>query len=174
MNATHELHSCATCCAWDDGECLNVVSINGRAPDLGDWCPDHEPSDASQAFRRTPPGPMSIEFRDVLTTHHRLVETLGINHPDTMRAMNVVIYLAPDWLRDEMHAMASEMGLIPEASGYLEDGSPVYLLDDLAARLGVSPQDAKATLDRSTAELEEQGIQMDRPMIDSAVIHRKQ
>jgi hypothetical protein len=114
------------------------------------------------------------EFMDAIERHRRLVETLGMDHPDTMREMLLVMELAPDELKDEMADMAREMGLMPEADGYLEDGSPMFRLDDIAERLGVSPAEAEEAMHRMLAEREALGLSNAGIVTDSCRIHRKQ
>ena len=51
---------------------------------------------------------------------------------------------APESFRQEMHDMAVQMGLMPSLpDGYTDDGEPVYSLEGLANRLGVSPEEAQ-------------------------------
>jgi hypothetical protein len=79
---------------------------------------------------------LTLEFRAAMNAHLRLVETLGMDYPDTMRAMMLTMELAPEELKNEVADMAREMGLMPEADGHLDDGSPMFRLEDTAERLG--------------------------------------
>lgn len=91
------------------------------------------------------------EFMEAIKRHRRLVDTLGMDHPETMRAMMLAMELAPKELIDEFGDMAREMGLMPEADGYLDDGSPMYRLEDIAERLGVSPAEAEEAMHKMLA-----------------------
>ncbi len=114
------------------------------------------------------------EFMEAIKRHRRLVDTLGMDHPDTMRAMMLAMELAPKELIDEFGDMAREMGLMPEATGYLDDGSPMFRLDDIAERLGVSPAEAEEAMHKMLAEREALGLSNAGIVTDAALIHRKQ
>ena len=114
------------------------------------------------------------KFMEAIRRHRRLVDTLGMDHPDTMRAMMLAMELAPDELKDEMADMAREMCLMPEADGYLEDGSPVFRLEDIAERLGVSPEEAEEAMHKMLTEREALGLSNAGIVTDSALIHWKQ
>jgi hypothetical protein len=88
--------------------------------------------------------------------------------------MMLAIELAPKELIDEFCDMAREMGLMPEADGYLDDGSPMYRLDDIAERLGVSPAEAEEAMHRMLTEREALGLPNTGVVTDSTLIHRKQ
>lgn len=49
---------------------------------------------------------------------------------------------APDELINLFHDKAKEMGLVPDASGYLDNGDPVYSLEDIAEVHGISLEEA--------------------------------
>lgn len=57
-----------------------------------------------------------------------LVESLGMEHPDTTRALQGAMALAPPSMHDFVARQAQELDLIPEADGYTEDGQPVFSL----------------------------------------------
>ena len=54
---------------------------------------------------------LTPEFMEAIKRHRRLVDTLGMDHPDTMRAMMLAMELAPKELIDEFGDMAREIGL---------------------------------------------------------------
>lgn len=59
-------------------------------------------------------------------------------------AFQRVYDLAPESFRQEMHDMAVQMGLRPpKPDGYTEDGQPIYSLEGIAKRLGISMEEAK-------------------------------
>ena len=117
---------------------------------------------------------LTPEFSTAMSACLRLRETLGENHPDTKAAMMLAIELAPKELIDEFGDMAREMGLMPEADGYLDDGSPMYRLEDIAERLGVSPAEAEEAMHKMLAEREALGLSNAGIVTDAARIHRKQ
>jgi hypothetical protein len=114
------------------------------------------------------------EFMEAIKRHRRLVDTLGMDHPDTRRAMMLAMELAPEELIDEIGDMAREMGLMPEAYGYLDDGSPMYRLEDIAERLGVSPSEADEAMHKMIADREALGLRSTGILTDTALIHWRQ
>ncbi len=114
------------------------------------------------------------EFMNAIRKHRRLVDTLGMDHPDTQRAMMLAMELAPKEMIDEIGDMARGMGLMPEADGYLGDGSPMYRLEDIAERLVVSPDEADKAMRKMLAEREALGLSNAGLVTDPALIHRKQ
>lgn len=117
---------------------------------------------------------LTPEFIEATERHQQLVETLGMDHPDTQRAMTLVMGLAPKELMDEFGEMARKMGLMPEACGYLEDGSPMYSLEDIAEGLGISLAEAEEAMHEMFAEREALGLSNAGIVTDAVVIHRKQ
>ncbi len=117
---------------------------------------------------------LTPEFMEAIKRHQRLVDTFGMDHPDTKRAMMLAMELAPKELIDKFGDMAREMGLIPEVGGYLDDGSPMYRLEDIAERLGVSPADAEEAMHKMLSEREALGLSNAGIVQDAALIHRRQ
>lgn len=117
---------------------------------------------------------MTPEFRAAMDEHLRRVESLGEDHPDTLRAMMLALDLAPQELKDEMTAKARELGLIPEARGYLDDGTPMFRLEDVAERLGLSPAEAEDALREMMNERRSLGLSNAGIVTDPATIHTRQ
>ncbi|MCK3852122.1 MULTISPECIES: hypothetical protein [unclassified Pseudomonas] len=64
--------------------------------------------------------------------------------PEAAEAFQRMYDAAPESFRQEMHDMAVHMGLMPSLpDGYTDDGEPVYSLEGLANRLGVSAEEAQ-------------------------------
>jgi hypothetical protein len=61
-----------------------------------------------------------------------------------------------------------------EADGYLEDGSPMFRLEDIAERLGVPPAEAEEAMHRMFADREALGLSNEGIVTDTAMIYRKQ
>lgn len=104
------------------------------------------------------------DFMEAIKRHRRLVDTLGMDHADTMRAMMQAMELAPNELIDEFGNLAREMGLMPKADGYLEDGSPMYR----------SPVDAEEAIRSMHAEREALDLSNAGIVTDATRIHRQQ
>lgn len=117
---------------------------------------------------------LTPEFMAASDLFLRLADTLGMDHPDTERAMLLVMALAPQELKNQMTEKLREMGLLPEAFGYLEDGTPLYRLEDVAERLGLSPENAEVALQATLAEREASDLSNAGVVNDAARIHRKQ
>jgi len=98
--------------------------------------------------------------------------TLGTDHPLTQRALTLVMELAPPELQTVMADKAREMGLMPEAHGYLDDGSPVYRLEAIAEKLGMSEDDAQASVQAFMVDRAALGL--DTTPIDPAQVHIRQ
>jgi hypothetical protein len=118
-------------------------------------------------------------YRQESTPEHRkavqellhLVETLGIDHPSTTRALQLSMSLAPPSMKAFMAETAKEMGLLPYADGYTEDGQPVFSLQAIAAKLDVSMDEAKAAME---AMLEDRAaLGLPAGLVDPATVHRK-
>ena len=87
------------------------------------------------------------EFMAAMSACLRLVESLGMEHPDTTRAMQRAMALAGPSMQDFMDDAVKELDLIPEADGYLDDSQPVFSLESIAAKLDMSMDEAKAAMD---------------------------
>ena len=155
--------------------CLNALQEYGRlAVSLGDKHPD-----ALAAWQRAemldPSGYLarlmeahqaaqilagaSPEFIEAMHLAGHLKDTLGIEHPETRKALARAMEIAPEGLKRRMRCMAIEMGLMPPTpDGYTEDGHAVYSLDGIAARLGISIEDAEEAADAMLADRAEQGL----------------
>lgn len=109
------------------------------------------------------------EFMDAMSACLRLVESLGQDHPDTTRALQRAMLLAPPSMQEFVGREAQSLGLIPDATGYTEAGEPVFTLEDVAARLEISMEEAEATL----RELEADRAALGLPAIavDPASVH---
>lgn len=100
----------------------------------------------------------------------RITERLGIGHPESKKAMMLSMSLAPEAMMVEIGAIAEEMGLIPGATGYLDDGSPVFALEAVAMKAGLTPQEADASIKEFMAATEEIGLPT--VLINPSMIHR--
>ena len=112
------------------------------------------------------------EFMAAVDRHQAMRATLGEDHPLTQRALTLVMELASPELQTVMTDKAREMGLIPEAHGYLDDGSPVYRLEAIAEKLGLTEAEAQASVQAFMADRMAMGL--DTMPIDPALIHIRQ
>ncbi len=111
------------------------------------------------------------EFMAALERHAAMRQTLGREHPLTQRAFTLVLHLAPPEVTALLVDGARDMGLIPErADGYLEDGSPVYRLESVAERLGLTESQAQESVQAFMADRVALGL--DVTPIDPSLIHR--
>ena len=130
-----------------------------------DTAPAHDLDVAHQLKEATP------EFMAAMSACLRLVESLGMEHPDTTRALQRAMALSPPSLNAFMADKARELDLIPEADGYLDDGQPVYSLEAIAAKLGMGMDEAHEAVQAMLADSEAQGLPA--MLIDPATVHRK-
>ena len=127
---------------------------------------DHDAEVAQQLAEASP------EFMAAMSACLRLEESLGMDHPDTTRALQRAMMLSPPSMMDFMGREAQAMGLIPEADGYTEDGAPVFSLESVAAKLDMSMEDAAAAFNSMLTERTELGLP--NVLVDPDHIHRKQ
>lgn len=112
------------------------------------------------------------EFNMAVDRMMAMRATYGEDHPLTQRAYALVMELAPPALKTTMADKAREMGLIPEAHGYLADGSPVYRLEAIAEKLGMSAGEAQESVQAFMADRAALGL--DTTPIDPAQVHIRQ
>lgn len=92
------------------------------------------------------------EFSALMAQYRDTSAGLGDDHPLARRLWLLLMTTAPEWFVAEMHSMAQNMGLIPEATACDDDGQKFYSLDALAAKLGVSPDEVAQQMDALQAE----------------------
>ncbi len=114
------------------------------------------------------------EFREAMHRYIEIAERLGDDHPETKHSFMVAMHLALDWFRDDIANMGNEMDLLPQASGYLADGTPVYSLEAIAEKAGISIEQAEQDLQMMLSVRQELGLPMDGVINDSSIVHRKQ
>ena len=111
-------------------------------------------------------------FLAAVEEHHHAAEALGHDHPQARRLMFKVLELAPRSLLDTMQAKAQELGLMPEADGYTDDGQPLYSLEAVARQHGLTEEEVAAGIEEMLETCGDLGI---GPLvIDPARVHRKQ
>lgn len=184
--------TCATCAAFNPSAteneevCGNLVFFTehhgtpqavNREPRPDDVCDSHQTHEedeaethdievARQVAESTP------EFLAAMSACLRLVETLGMDHPDTTRAMQRAMLLSSPSMNAFMADTAKELGLIPDATGYTDDGAPVFSLESIAAKLGIGIEEANATMNTMLADRAALGLPA--ALVDPATVHRVQ
>jgi hypothetical protein len=140
---------------------LELIDEDEPSPPLA----SEEPSQAKQL----PP-----EFSEAMHRHLEIVERLGEEHPDAKRSLMVAMHLDPDWFLNDVTNKMDKTELLPQATGYLEDGSPMFSLEAIAEKYGVSIEQAEEDLQVMMSVRQELGLPLDGVMTDSSLIHRKQ
>lgn len=112
------------------------------------------------------------EFMQAAEKACALAERLGQDHRDAKAAMVLAMELAPADLKATIAAKAREMGLIPEPCGYLADGTPLYNLGDVAAKLGQTPEEAQQAMAEMMAAREDMGLPC--VLVEPGAVHRRQ
>lgn len=179
--------TCSSCAAFnparegDDPTCWNLVSITEQAltrePGPGDTCDSHSTSaeDAAETDRISVARQIAESTPEFLEAMHAclsLKDSLGLEHPETQKALLLAMSLAPNSLHEFAAAQAQELGLMPEADGYTDDGEPVFGLDSIAAKLGIGMDEAQAAMEAMLTERAALGLPV--VLIEPSKIHRKQ
>lgn len=86
------------------------------------------------------------EFFKAFDHYKAMVKQYGEDHPITEQAFILTLHYTPEHIKQEMHQKAKELGLLPRASGYTDDGEPMYQLDDIAKHFGISVEEAEQHL----------------------------
>ncbi len=115
------------------------------------------------------------EFSALMAQYRDTAAGLGEDHPTARRLWLLMEATAPEWFRAEMSATAKEVGLLPvTCCGYDDDGQRMYSLDDIAANLGITPDDARRAVEKMKADMEALGLSTDCIISDGRTIHRVQ
>lgn len=86
----------------------------------------------------------SAEFIEAMRLVGHLEETVGMEHPETGKALAQAMEIAPEGLKQRVHDMAVQMGLVPATpDSYTDDGQAVYSLEGLASRMGIGLEEAQ-------------------------------
>lgn len=98
----------------------------------------------------TPQPQYHPEFLKALQELDRLRRELGEaqydKDPRVIQCMVKALRYAPDDLKAVVDAKARELDLYPAASGYLDNGEPVFSDVQIAEKLGVSLEEVHATI----------------------------
>lgn len=113
------------------------------------------------------------EFTEAMHKYKAIVEQYGEESLEARKSFIAAMQLAPDWFMDDVTSSMGE-DFLPQASGYLDDGSPVFNLEDIAEKFGVSAEDAAESLEEMMAVREELGLSNEGKLIHPSSVHRKQ
>ncbi len=101
------------------------------------------------------------EFSELMQQYKAHAASLGDDHPITRRLWMLVEHSAPAWFRDEMRQMAHAMNLIPTPRMCNDDGEPLLTTGEMAAHLGISIEEAQASIERFIADRKALGLPAD-------------
>ena len=112
------------------------------------------------------------EFSALMAQYRDTSAGLGDDHPITRRLWLLLMTTAPEWFVAEMHSMAQNMGLIPEATACDDTGQRFYSLDALAAKVDVSPDEVRQQMAMLQAEAAAAGLPDALQAKDVRELHR--
>lgn len=98
------------------------------------------------------------EFSALMAQYRDTSAGLGEDHPLARRLWLLVLHTAPAWFVDEMSAMATAMGLMPEPCACDDDGQKFYSLDALAAKLGIPADEVQQHMAMLKADAAAMGL----------------
>lgn len=114
------------------------------------------------------------EFAALMEQYAATSAGLGRDHPHAERLCLLVMTTAPDWFQAEMHQMARDMGLVPNACGYSDDGTAHYALNDLAEKLGITLDEAEQHMREIESAAKAAGVAVHFRSCDPGKLHRVQ
>jgi hypothetical protein len=88
----------------------------------------------------------SPEFRAAFLEHKELLKRGLEDTPEGRAALARLLSVAPESFKQSLFDLIQQHGLVPPASGYLPDGTPVYTPEDIARHMGITVEEAKARL----------------------------
>ena len=94
------------------------------------------------------PNEMTPEFLSASEAYMAHVEAGTEDSPAGNRAFMQMLEHAPETLLAAMNAKARELDLLPSASGYMPDGSPVFTAEAVAEKLGVPVSEVMAQIEQ--------------------------
>lgn len=92
------------------------------------------------------------EFMQAALEYQQVADTRGARDPATVRAMLRALDLAPNEVAAKLCTVAQDAGLMPEADGYLDDGTPLYRPEVIAEYLGVSLEEVQEGIRKMMAQ----------------------
>ncbi|MFW1996738.1 hypothetical protein ACG904_17580 [Acinetobacter guillouiae] len=116
------------------------------------------------------------EFTAAMEIYKSMLDKNGEENSDEARLQfQKAMLLAPDWFKDEAHQMAREMGLLPEPTECLEDGTPVFTAEQVATNLGVPVDEVLKGIKELEKLQEEEGLSGSNGyLVDASEVHKIQ
>src|SRR5690606_27890804 len=109
------------------------------------------------------------EFFKAFEHYKAMLAQYGEHHPITERALILTMHYTPEHIKEEMHQKAKELNLLPPASGYTDDGEPMYRLEDIAKHFGISFEEAEQQLLQMMDNRQKVGLSDDGVLVDSNI-----
>ncbi len=106
-------------------------------------------------------------FLSAYQHYQNMVKQYGEDHPITQQAFMLAWHYSPKFLKEEIYQEAQD--LLPKPSGYLDDNSPIYSLEDLAKHFGISFEEAEQKLLKLMDDHEQLGLSNDGILINSNI-----
>jgi Mn-dependent DtxR family transcriptional regulator len=117
---------------------------------------------------------LTPEFSEAMRRYVDACKRYGEESEQARNLFSEAMLIAPPAFEEEAKQMAREMGLFPEADGYLEDGTPVFNLETIAKHLNKSREEVAKEFQRLNTKRAELGLPEDGVVTDPSKIFRKQ
>jgi hypothetical protein len=117
---------------------------------------------------------LSPEFSAAMHQYIDACERYGAESETAKDIFLHAMLIAPTAFKEDAQQMADEMGLMPEADAYLEDGTPMISLNALAKHLGQSPEEADEAVQKYMAKRAELGLPQESITTGPAKVFRRQ
>lgn len=116
------------------------------------------------------------EFIEAMEIYRSMLDENGVEKLDEARLQfQKAMLLAPDWFQDEAHQMAREMGLIPEPTECLADGTPVFTAEQIATNLGVPVDEVLKGIKELEKLQKDEGLSGSKAyLFDTSEVHKIQ
>lgn len=88
------------------------------------------------------------EFLDAGRAYEALCSSGQGETPEAQAASLQMFKTAPEWFLDECGKFLQELDLLPPVSGYTADGRPTYRVNDIADKLGKTPNEVRDRADQ--------------------------
>lgn len=106
-------------------------------------------------------------FLNAYQHYQNMLKQYGEDHPITQNAFMLTWHYSPESLKKEIYQEAQN--LLPKASGYLDDNSPIYSLEDMAKHFGISYEEAEQKLLTLMDNRKQLGLSNDGILINSNI-----
>lgn len=116
------------------------------------------------------------EFTAEMEKYKSMLDENGEENSDEARLQfQKAMLLAPDWFQYEAHQMAREMGLIPEPTECLADGTPVFTAEQIATNLGVPVDEVMKGIKELEKLQKDEGLSGSKAyLVDASEVHKIQ